>query len=101
MKQYTGLTVNVARSIKSRPDDINEEQVYAELNILVSETKYELSNARDIVRTRQVDEVEIMITASSARDMAKALEDVADRMDEVEQIEKERDKAYEDWMKED
>jgi len=101
MKQYAGMTVNVAKTIKAGEDDTNTEQVYAELNILVSETKYELSNARDIVRTRQVDEVEIMITASSARDMAKALEDVADRMDEVEQIEKERDKAYEDWMKED
>lgn len=101
MKEYTGLTVNVYKTIKAGEDDTNEEGIYAELNILVSETKYEISNARDVVRTRQVDEIEIMISADGARRMAESLLDVAARMKEATKKEKEKDKAYNEWMKED
>jgi hypothetical protein len=100
MKEFAGMTVNVHKTIKAGEDDTNEEGIYAELNILVSETKYEISNARDVVRTRHVDEIELMVTAEGARRMAKSLEDVADRMDEAAEKEKEKDAAYADWIKE-
>lgn len=99
MKQYAGMSLNYAKSINTGEDDDNGEYVYAELNILVTETKYELSNASAVVRTRKVDELEIIVTAESARDMAKALNDAADKMDEARDLEKERDKAHKEWMK--
>jgi len=99
MKEYAGMTVNVHKTIKSGDDDINEPGIFAELNILVSETKYEISNARDVVRTRTVDEIEIIVTAATARRMAESLSDLADRLDEAVEIEKERDKAHAEWIK--
>lgn len=98
MKQYAGLTVNVAKSIKAGEDDTNEEQVYAELNILVSETKYEISNARDIVRTRDVDEIEIIVDAKQARQISLDMLDLAERLDEAAEKEKEKDRAYKEWV---
>lgn len=97
MKEYTGLTSNVYKTIKTGEDDTNEEGIYAELNILVSETKYEISNARDVTRTRQVDEIEIMISTEGVRRMAKYLLDLVARMEMVTKRESDKDKVYDEY----
>lgn len=84
MKQYAGMGINFAKSLKYDETDRNEEAVYAEINMILTETKYELSNVGNIVRTKTVDEIELCVTADSARQMAEQLTDLANKLDELE-----------------
>lgn len=83
MKHYVGATVNFAKSLKSCDEDINEEHVYAEVNVIFSETKYEISNAQNLSRATVVDELELVVTASNARKIAETFADIADKLEKL------------------
>lgn len=100
MKQYAGMSANVCKTIKAGEEDINEEGLYAEINIIVADTKYELSNARDLVRTRSVDEIELMMTKASLKELSLAILDLIERIDEAEEKDKEKEIAYAEWLQE-
>jgi hypothetical protein len=84
MKQYIGMGVNFAKSLKGSENDQNDEHVYAEVNVIFSEIKYDLSNTRGLTKSAKVDELELFVTADTARQIAESFSDIADKLEKLQ-----------------
>ena len=71
MKNLTHVAVNYGKILKSSPEDENEETIYAEVNILLSEPDYILTN-EGLRKGHKLTEVEIGFSKASAKKMITA-----------------------------
>ena len=83
MKHLTHIAVNYGKILKSSPEDQNEEVVYAEVNILLSEPDYTLTN-EGLRRGHKLTEVEIGLSKATAKKMLTALRKIHAKIVELE-----------------
>ena len=88
MKQLMSVALNYGKSLKSEEKDENEEHVFAECNLVLSEPKYTLSNTGHAVKSIEVSECELFVTKESALQLHKIFAGIYEKLIELEKREK-------------
>jgi hypothetical protein len=87
MKQLASVALNYGKSLKSEEIDLNEEHVYAEVNLVLSEPTYKLSNTGNIQKVIDVSECELYVTKASAKLLMDVFKKVHSKLIELEKRE--------------
>jgi hypothetical protein len=88
MKQLMSVALNYGKSLKSEERDTNEEHVFAECNLILSEPKYRLSNAGHPLKEIEVSECELYVTKDSAFQLYEIFKGIHEKLIELEKREK-------------
>lgn len=84
MKQVHAVTVNYGMTIKSSPEDKNEDGIYAELNFIYSDAEWELSKLGQPVRSRTVGEFETTANLKGIISLIESLTEVKETLERLE-----------------
>ena len=87
MKQLVSVALNYGKSLKSDENDKNEEAIYAEVNLVLSEPLYKLSNTGKIEKLIDISECELYVTKESAKSLMEIFKQVHSKLVELEKKE--------------
>lgn len=78
MKSFAGIAFNFFRTVKSSSEDKNQENLYAEANIIFHEPAYEITNMGKVAKSATVGEVELMLTKGAAESIRDSMNEIID-----------------------
>jgi hypothetical protein len=84
MKSLHNIAVNYGKVLKSCEQDINEEHIYAEINIICSEPKYVLSENGTAKKTIEISDFEIGVNKQGAKRLIQIFKDIHSKLDKLE-----------------
>ena len=87
MKQLVSVALNYGKSLKSEDKDENEERIYSEVNLVLSEPLYKLSNTGKIEKLIDISECELYVTKESAKSLMEIFKQVHSKLIELEKRE--------------
>ena len=87
MKQLASVALNYGKSLKSEEKDENEEHIFAEVNLVLSEPIYKLSNTGKIEKLIDVSECELYVTKDNAKLLVEIFQKVHLKLVELEKRE--------------
>lgn len=91
MKQLASVALNYGKSLKSDETDENNEVIYAEVNLILSEPVYKLSNTGKIEKEICTSECEVYVTKESAKDLMEIFGKVYLKLVALEERENEKE----------
>jgi hypothetical protein len=90
MKQLLSVAVNYQKSLKSTPEDENDNVFFAEVNLILTEPSYKISETNELERVVSISECEICMSIEHIEHMIKSLKDVKSKLTALERKEKQR-----------
>ena len=81
------VVTNFGKSLKANEKDLNEEHVYAECSLVLSEPQYTLSNTGSAVKSIFVSECELYVTKNSAKQLSDIFNSIYKNLIELEKKE--------------
>lgn len=87
MKQPVNIGLNYLKTLKSGPEDTNEENVFCEVNLILRESTFELNKKKQIVSKEVYSEVEFYLDVNSAKSFLNMFSTIYKTLVELESIE--------------